>query len=50
MDTAQETDSGLKKEIQYEGEHDWEDDRACHVERRQDAQPKQATEKERPRI
>ena len=50
MHTPQETDGGLKKEIQHEGEHDGKDDRACHVERRQDTQREQTTEKERPRI
>jgi hypothetical protein len=50
MQTSQETDSGLKKEIQHEGEYDRKDDRACHVERRQGTQPEQTTEEERPRI
>jgi hypothetical protein len=48
--TSQETDSGLKKEIQHEGEYDGKDDRACHVERRQSTQSEQTTEEERPRI
>src|ERR1700694_5575915 len=50
MHTPQETDNGLKKEIQHEGEHDGKDDRACHVERRQNAQREQTTEKECLRI
>jgi hypothetical protein len=50
MKTPQETDSGLKKEIQHEGEHDGKDDRACQVEHRKDTQREQAAEKERLRI
>jgi hypothetical protein len=50
MQTPQQTDSGLKKEIQHQGEHDGKDDRACDIECRQDTQREQTTEKERPRI
>src|ERR1700688_255590 len=50
MQTPQETDSGLKKEVQHKGEHDGKDDRACYVERRQDTQREHTTEKERPWI
>jgi hypothetical protein len=49
IQTSQETHSGLKEEIQDQGEHDGKDDRACNVERRQGTQREQATEKERPR-
>jgi len=50
MQTSQEADSGLKKKIQHECEHNGKDDRAGDVERREDSQPEQATEKKCPRI
>jgi hypothetical protein len=50
MQTSQKADGGLKKKIHHEGEHNGKDDRACDVERRQDTQREQATEKECPRI
>jgi hypothetical protein len=50
MRTLQETHRGLKKELQYEGQHDGKDDRACHVDRCQAGQYEQTSEKERLRI
>jgi hypothetical protein len=40
----------LKKEVQYEGEYDGKDDRACQVEHRKDTQREQTAEKESLRI
>src|SRR2546421_10276499 len=50
MQTSEEADSGLKKKIQHECEHNGKDDGASDVERREDSQPEQATEKKCPRI
>ena len=50
MHTLQQTHSRLQKEFQNEGKHNGKDDRACQVERRKDAQCKNATEKECLRI
>ena len=50
MHTLQETHSGLEKKFQHEGQHDGQDDRACDIERCQDAQREQTAEKEGLRI
>jgi hypothetical protein len=50
MRTLQETHNRLQEEFQREGKHNGKDDRACQVERRKDAQCKNATEKECLRI
>ena len=50
MHPLQEPHRGLEKELQHEGEHNGENDRAGHVERGQDGQREKTSEKERLRI